>query len=501
MTPVRTIALASSRRCPRLYRSALQRSRAASHLARQSAPLIGRSLASRFQIATSCRERRWQSTSSSPQGTGPGAQTQRSSSGTHSVTPTERYNHLVSSGILRDDPHQQGIIARLQHLHDELRSFSQKQHSQPSSPKSFFARLFSTSSNAAATAAAVPKGLYLYGDVGTGKSMLMDLFYDTLPPEVRSKRRVHFHAFMVDVHKAIHASKAGGAGNHDPIPGVARDLARNASVLCFDEFQVTDIVDAMILRRLLESLMQAGVVCVMTSNRHPDDLYKNGIQRSSFIPCIELLKERFHVVDLDSPTDYRKIPRALSKVYFDPLSRENRTEIEKLFNAFAGKAGKEIVRDRTLSIWGRKLRIPESAGTTARFSFQQLCGQPLSAADYIEVTREFETIFVTDVPSMGLGQKDMARRFITFIDACYESKTKLFVSSEVPITRIFSSESSSSSEISDHQRGIMDDLGLNVESIGKSSIFTGEEEIFAFARACSRLVQMGTKEWAEAARG
>ncbi|KAG9104200.1 hypothetical protein FRC06_004625 [Ceratobasidium sp. 370] len=418
------------------------------------------------------------------------------------LTPTERYNHLVSTGILRDDPHQLGIIARLQRLHDELRSFGQKQHPHPSNSRSFLARLFSTSSNAAATVSVVPKGLYLYGDVGTGKSMLMDLFYDTLPPEVRSKRRVHFHAFMVDVHKAIHASKAGGAGDRDPIPGVARDLARDASVLCFDEFQVTDIVDAMILRRLLESLMQAGVVCVMTSNRHPDDLYKNGIQRSSFIPCIELLKERFHVVDLDSPTDYRKIPRALSKVYFDPLTLENRAEIDKIFKAFAAAEGREIVTDRTLNIWGRKLRIPESAGSTARFTFQELCGQPLSAADYIEVTRAFETIFVTDVPSMNLGQKDKARRFITFIDACYESKTKLFVSSEVPITRVFSDESSpSGSEISDHQRGVMDDLGLSVDSIGKSSIFTGEEEVFAFARACSRLVQMGTKEWAEAARG
>jgi protein AFG1 len=168
-------------------------------------------------------------------------------------------------------------------------------------------------------------------------------------------------------------------------------------------------------------------------SRHPDDLYKNGIQRSSFIPCIELLKERFHVVDLDSPTggfesllieqladrvllDYRKIPRALSKVYFDPLTPENRTEMDKLFHALAGD---NIATDRTLSIWGRQLRIPESAGRVARFSFLDLCGKPLSAADYIEVTREFETIFVTDVPSMNLGQKDMARRFITFIDGMF----------------------------------------------------------------------------------
>ncbi|KAH7343416.1 AFG1-like ATPase [Rhizoctonia solani] len=432
-----------------------------------------------------CVSRRWQSTH---------AQTLRSY-----VTPTEKYNELVSTGILRDDPHQRGVVGYLQALHDELRSFNPPHHSEAhASPKSLFSRLFSTSASSAATATASLKGLYLYGDVGTGKSMLMDLFYDTLPSEVRSKRRVHFHAFMVDVHKAIHASKAGGAGDKDPIPGVARDLARNAGVLCFDEFQVTDIVDAMILRRLLESLMEAGVVFVMTSNRHPDDLYKNGIQRSSFIPCIELLKERFHVVDLDSPTDYRKIPRALSKVYFDPLTPENHTEMDKLFHALAGD---HIATDRALSIWGRQLRIPESAGRAARFSFLDLCGKPLSAADYIEVTREFETIFVTDVPSMNLGQKDMARRFITFIDACYESKTKLFISSEVPITRIFSGDSENDAGISDHQRGIMDDLGLNSEAIGKSAIFTGEEEVFAFARACSRLVQMGTREWAEAARG
>ncbi|KAG8757377.1 hypothetical protein FRC11_004591 [Ceratobasidium sp. 423] len=150
--------------------------------------------------------------------------------------------------------------------------------------------------------------------------------------------------------------------------------------------------------------------------------------------------------------------------------------MDKLFHALAGD---HIETDRTLSIWGRQLRIPESAGRVARFSFLGLCGKPLSAADYIEVTREFETIFVTDVPSMDLGQKDMARRFITFIDG----------------------DSDNSAGISDHQRGIMDDLGLNAESIGKSAIFTGEEEIFAFARACSRLVQMGTREWAEAARG
>jgi len=151
--------------------------------------------------------------------------------------------------------------------------------------------------------------------------MLMDLFFNTLPPSVKRKRRVHFHAFMIDVHKRIHAVKlAMGHDGGDPIPTVARELAQQANVLCFDEFQVTDIADAMILRRLFEGLKNFGVVMVITSNRHPDELYKNGIQRSSFLPCIELLKEHFDVTDLDSGTDYRRIPRALSHVYYHPLN-------------------------------------------------------------------------------------------------------------------------------------------------------------------------------------
>ncbi|KAI0057554.1 AFG1-like ATPase [Artomyces pyxidatus] len=303
---------------------------------------------------------------------------------------------------------------------------------------------------------------------------------------------------MIDVHKRIHAAKARlPSGGGDPIAPVARDIAEEASVLCFDEFQVTDIADAMILRRLLETLLDHGVVCVITSNRHPDDLYKNGIQRSSFVPAIELLKSRFQVTDLDSGTDYRRVPRALSNVYYSPLDDTTRKEISKLFDALT--SDEPVVSDRELHIWGRTLRIPQSTPNVAMFAFDDLCSRPLSAADYLEVTKTFGTVFVTDIPRMGLGEKDKARRFITFVDACYESKTKLFVSSEVPIYQIFTDDKASSGQISDHMRSVMDDLGLPADAVGAASMFSGEEEIFAFARCCSRLVQMGSREWAETA--
>ncbi|KAG8218522.1 AFG1-like ATPase [Butyriboletus roseoflavus] len=454
-----------------------------------------------------------------------------------SHSPLQRYDSLVSAGTLRPDPHQHRIIQHLQSFYTQLIAYTPPpvHPSTPLlSPPSLFSRLlFREPPKPESAPPNAPKGLYLYGDVGTGKTMLMDLFYDTLPSSITRKRRVHFHAFMIDVHKRVHAAKlamglinggggasVGGGDGGDPIAPVARDLAREAHVLCFDEFQVTDIADAMILRRLLEGLLKHGVVCVITSklvsnypprllliripSRHPDELYKNGIQRSSFIPAIALLKTHFQTIDLDSGTDYRRIPRALSHVYYHPLTRENEAEFNKIFDSLTSPPSSSdinldpVVVNRPLSTFGRTLRIPLSTSRVARFTFAELCDRPLSAADYLEITNTFRTVFLTDVKKIGVSRKDVARRFITFIDACYESKTKLFISSEVPIYQVFSDDFANGG-ISDHMRSVMDDLGLPPEVVGASSMFTGEEEIFAFARACSRLVQMGSREWAESA--
>ncbi|KAI0082340.1 AFG1-like ATPase [Panus rudis PR-1116 ss-1] len=418
-------------------------------------------------------------------------------------SPLEHYQRLVESGAIKPDEHQTRIVKKLQRLHDELVTYEPPPIPSSKSSPSLLSRLFSrgTTHTVSLPPERVPAGLYLYGDVGTGKTMLMDLFYNTLPPHIKRKRRVHFHAFMIDVHKRVHAAKIKlGHNGGDPIEPVARDLASEAYVLCFDEFQVTDIADAMILRQLFEKLLNYGVVCVITSNRHPDELYKNGIQRASFIPCIELLKERFEVTDLDSGTDYRRMPRTLSHVYYDPLSPENQQEIEKIFKAYTSDPSDPVQYNRKLTTWGRTIVVPESTSQVAKFKFHDLCGKPLSAADYIEITRTFGTIFVLDVPKMGLGEKDLARRFITFIDACYESKVKLFVTSEVPIFKIFSDDpNANKTEVSDHMRSVMDDLGLPSDIVGSSSMFSGQEELFAFARCCSRLVEMGSKHWAETA--
>jgi peroxisome-assembly ATPase len=369
----------------------------------------------------------------------------------------------------------------------------------------------------------------MYGDVGCGKTMLMDLFYDTMPSNITTKQRIHFHNFMQGVHKQLHTVKKGRGAQFDALPMVAADIAETASVLCFDEFQCTDVADAMILRRLLELLMSHGVVMVTTSNRHPDDLYKNGIQREHFIPCINLLKTELQVLNLDSETDYRKVPRPPSGVYHHPLDQAATHHADKWFE-YLGDLKNDPPHPATQEVWGREIQVPIASGRAARFSFQQLLGRATGAADYLELVRHYDAFIVTDVPGMTLRERDLARRFITFIDAVYESKVrfsdrmifivssstdspqaKLVLTSAVPLQNLFMSQdeidsSIDSSSKDDHalpsdMRMLMDDLGLSMSALKSTSIFSGDEERFAFARALSRLAEMGSKQWVERGMG
>ncbi|PMD19118.1 hypothetical protein NA56DRAFT_215343 [Hyaloscypha hepaticicola] len=441
--------------------------------------------------------------------------------------PIQEYEARVAAGRLRDDEHQRGIIESLQHLHDELRGYDAPPTVHPTieslkpTSKSMFGRLFGNrpkEQKLKDIPENLPRGLYLYGDVGSGKTMLMDLFYETLPSSVHSKTRIHFHNFMQDVHKRLHKMKLEHGNDIDGVPFVAADIAEKGNVLCFDEFQCTDVADAMILRRLLEALMSHGVVLVTTSNRHPDDLYKNGIQRESFIPCINLLKNRLHVINLDSPTDYRKIPRPPSGVYHAPLDKHASSHAEKWFR-FLGDPQQDQPRAETQRVWGREIHVPKVSGRAAMFTFDELIGKPTSAADYIELMRSYDAFVVTNVPGMTYRERDLARRFITFIDAVYESRAKLVLTTAVPLTQLFLSKEEvkesvqrdkedkkgqaeeEGHDVDDTMRHLMDDLGMNMKMLKSSSIFSGDEERFAFARALSRLSEMGSREWVERGMG
>ncbi|WFD27542.1 peroxisome-assembly ATPase [Malassezia nana] len=458
--------------------------------------------------------------------------------------PSVVYERKVAAGQLRSDDFQRRIVRLLDAMHEQLQTYQQPDVPAPEEglvdavrSGGLASKLFSLlplpeqvagsmeqakqanptgvlgalgglfqrrDTPEVAAPPGAPQGLYLYGDVGTGKSMLMDLFYATLPSHITRKRRIHFHQFMIDVHKRSHYYKskyhrssgivgqavmpnesaisssvaptqggAAGAAHEgseiDPIEPVVREIARETQVLCFDEFQVVDIVDAMILRRLLEGLLRYGVVTVLTSNRPPSELYKNGIQRSSFVPCIHLLQTHYRVADLNSGTDYRTVSQDRDQTYFLSNDAASVAAYEREWEARTDD--EPVIEDRKLHVWGRQLRVPVSTTSVARFSFMELCGTPCSASDYIALCRAFPCLFIDDIPLMTLDMRDLARRFITLIDAAYESKTRVWCTSEVELMKVFSGTRAMDRPTSDQMRSLMDDLKLTMDDIGGASIF------------------------------
>jgi len=311
------------------------------------------------------------------------------------------YRKAVALGALRADAAQERASRKLHHLAQALtekRGFL------------FFRR------------PQAPKGLYIWGDVGRGKTLLMDLFFTEAT--VAKKRRAHFNSFMVDVHARIHAERQQ-PGSSDPIPVIAQAIARDARLLCFDEFQVTDVADAMILGRLFDRLFAEGVVIVATSNTPPDRLYEGGLNRQLFLPFIEEIKQRLGVVELNGPTDYRLQRLSGLKVYLTPLGREADAAMDAAWQRLTDtKRGKPA----SLTVLGRAVPVPQAARGVARFDFADLCAKPLAAADFLAVAREFHTILLDHIPALSPDMRNEARRFTLLIDTLYDEGVKLICS-------------------------------------------------------------------------
>ncbi len=337
------------------------------------------------------------------------------SRGRRMTTISERYRALVLDHRFEYDPAQAGLADRLDALGAKLNGY--RADAKPSA----FARFMG------AKPAEPPRGLYVHGPVGRGKTMLMDLFFGAV--DVPRKRRAHFHGFMADVHARLHkwrqARKKGEVTGEDPIAPVAAELARETSLLCFDEFAVRDIADAMILGRLFRALISAGVVVVATSNVAPGDLYKDGLNRALFLPFIALLRERLEIVELDARTDYRLEKLVRAPVYYTPLSPKADAALDAAFFALTGH---EQGPPAEIELLGRFLRVPQAVGGVARFDFDGLCRRPLGSADYLEIAERFHTVLVDRIPVLTPAERNDAKRFIILIDALYDMRVKLVAS-------------------------------------------------------------------------
>jgi len=321
------------------------------------------------------------------------------------------YEQRLASGMLKPDPAQAATVEALALVEADLGG------ARPPGP---FRK------------ARGVKGAYVWGPVGRGKSMLMDLFFEVAP--AAPKERLHFHVFMARVHHLVNAWRTGDAKSRraafghvsgdDPIPPVANVIAKDAALLCFDEFQVTDIADAMILGRLFEALFQRGVTLVATSNRPPDDLYRDGINRQLFLPFIQLLKDHLALVPLTGAQDYREARLREAGAWLCPIDPDNERQFDRLWrDLLAGQTETGV----TLEVLGRSEHWPRAAGALLRADFQSLCEQALGPEDYIAIAARFSGVFVEGVPRLGPEKRNEARRFATLIDALYEARARLVV--------------------------------------------------------------------------
>jgi cell division protein ZapE len=327
------------------------------------------------------------------------------------------YQALVSSGAIEPDPAQAEAAEAFADLEQRLSGYK------PVRKQGLLGRLFADKNGSA------PRGLYVHGEVGRGKTMLMDLFFQQSP--VEHKRRAHFHEFMAEVHERIYgfrqAIARGEIADGDVIALTAASIFEEAWLLCFDEFHVTDIADAMILGRLFAKLFELGTVVVATSNVAPDDLYKGGLNRALFLPFIAQITDHMDVLRLDARTDFRLEKLAGVKMWLVPADGAADAALDK---AWARMTGNGPCRPRDISIKGRVLHVPCSANGVARFSFADLCEKPLAASDYLRLARDYHTILVDRIPAMDYADRNAAKRFIALIDTLYDNAVKLMASAE-----------------------------------------------------------------------